>query len=65
MQVVAGAGAVDHNELVKLVEQKFTKLSTDSTTTAELVKREPAKFTGSEVGHEYCFELPFTKSVRV
>ncbi|KAL3680175.1 hypothetical protein R1sor_023131 [Riccia sorocarpa] len=47
--VIAGAGAVDHDQLVKLVEEKFTKLSTNSTTTAELIKSEPAVFTGSEV----------------
>lgn len=49
MQVIAGAGAVDHDQLVKLVTEKFGNLPTDSTTAAELVKREPALFTGSEV----------------
>jgi len=49
-QVVAAAGAVNHDELVKTVEKSFQNLSTDPTTAGELVMQEPASFTGSEVG---------------
>lgn len=49
MQVVAAAGAVNHDELVKTVEKSFQNLSTDPTTAGELVMQEPASFTGSEV----------------
>ncbi|CAM6106032.1 unnamed protein product [Calypogeia fissa] len=47
--VIAGSGAVDHDQLVKLVKEKFGNLPVDTTTAADLVKREPAVFTGSEV----------------
>lgn len=47
--VFAAAGAVNHDELVKEVGKRFQKLSTDPTTAAELVEKEPAIFTGSEV----------------
>lgn len=49
LQVVAAAGAVNHDELVKTVEKSFQSLSTDPTTAGELVMQEPASFTGSEV----------------
>eukprot|EP00271_Cylindrocystis_brebissonii_P014726 TRINITY_DN36202_c0_g1_i1.p1 TRINITY_DN36202_c0_g1~~TRINITY_DN36202_c0_g1_i1.p1 ORF type:complete len:516 (+),score=87.62 TRINITY_DN36202_c0_g1_i1:55-1548(+) len=47
--VVAAAGGVDHDALVSLVEKSFTSLSTDPTTAADLVAKEPAVFTGSDV----------------
>jgi hypothetical protein len=41
-QVVSGAGAVDHDDLVKLSEKAFTGLSTDPTTAYDLVAKVPA-----------------------
>lgn len=48
-QVVAAAGAVEHEELVNLASKQFANLPTDSTTAEELVAAEPAIFTGSDV----------------
>lgn len=47
--VLAAAGAIDHDELVKLAEAKFSRLSSSSTTAVDIAKQDPAKFTGSEV----------------
>ncbi|XP_010550013.1 PREDICTED: probable mitochondrial-processing peptidase subunit beta, mitochondrial isoform X1 [Tarenaya hassleriana] len=47
--VIAAAGAVKHEEVVEQVKKLFTKLSADPTTTTQLVSKEPANFTGSEV----------------
>eukprot|EP00897_Mesotaenium_endlicherianum_P003888 jgi/Mesen1/3527/ME000197S02544 len=47
--VVAASGAVDHGDLVSLVEKSFTSLSKNTTTAADLIAREPALYTGSEV----------------
>ncbi|KAG0476594.1 hypothetical protein HPP92_012968 [Vanilla planifolia] len=47
--VISAAGGVKHEEIVEQVKKLFTKLSADSTTAAQLVAREPAYFTGSEV----------------
>lgn len=47
--VIVGSGAVKHEEFVEEVKKLFTKLSADSTSTSELVAKEPASFTGSEV----------------
>lgn len=47
--VISASGAVKHEEVVEQVKKLFTKLSTDSTTTSDLVAKEPAIFTGSEV----------------
>ncbi|EOA20383.1 hypothetical protein CARUB_v10000696mg [Capsella rubella] len=47
--VIAAAGAVKHEEIVEQVKNLFTNLSSDSTSTSELVAKEPANFTGSEV----------------
>ncbi|CAE5965816.1 unnamed protein product [Arabidopsis arenosa] len=47
--VIAAAGAVKHEEVVEQVKKLFTKLSSDPTTTSQLVANEPASFTGSEV----------------
>lgn len=47
--VVAAAGGVDHEEVVKLSEKAFSGLSTDPTTAYDLVAKEPSYFTGSDV----------------
>ncbi|KAF8399575.1 hypothetical protein HHK36_015442 [Tetracentron sinense] len=47
--VISAAGAVKHEDIVELVKKLFTKLSTDPTTASQLVAKEPAVFTGSEV----------------
>lgn len=47
--VISAAGAVKHEEIVDEVKKLFTKLSTDPTTASQLVAKEPATFTGSEV----------------
>ncbi|XAR51676.1 Ubiquinol--cytochrome-c reductase [Bertholletia excelsa] len=47
--VIAASGAVKHEEIVEQVKKLFTKLSSDPTTASELVAKEPAIFTGSEV----------------
>ncbi|KAK9665259.1 hypothetical protein RND81_14G100800 [Saponaria officinalis] len=47
--VIAASGAVKHEEFVDQVGKYFTKLSTDPTTASQLVAKEPASFTGSEV----------------
>ncbi|TYI54546.1 hypothetical protein E1A91_D11G082400v1 [Gossypium mustelinum] len=47
--VIAASGAVKHEEIVEQVEKLFTKLSSDPATASQLVVKEPATFTGSEV----------------
>ncbi|URE18796.1 mitochondrial-processing peptidase [Musa troglodytarum] len=47
--VISAAGAVKHEDIVEQVKKVFTKLSNDPTTASELVAKEPAIFTGSEV----------------
>lgn len=47
--VIAASGAVKHEEIVDLVKKLFTKLSPTGTTTSELIAKDPAIFTGSEV----------------
>ena len=47
--MVAGAGAVEHEDLVNLASKQFASLPTDPTTASELVAREPSTFTGSDV----------------
>lgn len=47
--MIAASGAVKHEDIVEQVKKLFTKLSTDPTTTSQLVAKEPAIFTGSEV----------------
>eukprot|EP00899_Mesostigma_viride_P025916 jgi/Mesvir1/6509/Mv16778-RA.1 len=47
--VIAGAGAVDHDALVALAESKFSDLPSNPTRADDLVKSDPAFFTGSEV----------------
>ncbi|XP_059452667.1 probable mitochondrial-processing peptidase subunit beta, mitochondrial [Corylus avellana] len=47
--VIAASGAVKHEDVVEEVKKLFTKLSADPTTATQLVAKEPAFFTGSEV----------------
>ncbi|CAK9186028.1 unnamed protein product [Ilex paraguariensis] len=47
--VIAASGAVKHEDIVGQVKKLFTKLSTNPTTASQLVAKEPATFTGSEV----------------
>ncbi|KAH9568215.1 hypothetical protein CY35_03G066000 [Sphagnum magellanicum] len=47
--VLAAAGAVQHDELVRTAQESFKNLSTNPITAGELVEKEPAFFTGSEV----------------
>ncbi|XP_030481503.2 probable mitochondrial-processing peptidase subunit beta, mitochondrial [Cannabis sativa] len=47
--VIVASGAVKHEDFVGAVKNSFTKLSSDSTTASQLVEKEPAIFTGSEV----------------
>ncbi|KAI3720185.1 hypothetical protein L6452_21098 [Arctium lappa] len=47
--VISASGAVNHEEVVEQVKQLFTKLSANPITTSQLVEKEPALFTGSEV----------------
>ncbi|XP_068656814.1 probable mitochondrial-processing peptidase subunit beta, mitochondrial [Aristolochia californica] len=47
--VITASGAVKHEDIVEQVKKLFTKLSSNSTTASELVAKEPAAFTGSEV----------------
>ncbi|XP_020240975.1 probable mitochondrial-processing peptidase subunit beta, mitochondrial [Asparagus officinalis] len=47
--VISAAGAVNHGALVDQVKKLFTHLSADPTTASQLVAKEPATFTGSEV----------------
>ncbi|XP_059648788.1 probable mitochondrial-processing peptidase subunit beta, mitochondrial [Cornus florida] len=47
--VISAAGAVNHEDIVEQVKKLFTKLSANPITTSQLVKDEPAIFTGSEV----------------
>ncbi|XP_039137236.1 probable mitochondrial-processing peptidase subunit beta, mitochondrial [Dioscorea cayenensis subsp. rotundata] len=47
--VISASGAVKHEDVVELVKKLFIKLSTDPTTASQLVAKEPAVFTGSEV----------------
>ena len=39
MQVVAGAGAIDHNQLVDLAGKSFANLPTNPSTADDLVKK--------------------------
>jgi processing peptidase subunit beta len=48
--VIVASGAVKHEEFVGEVKKVCTKLSSDPTTAAQLVSKDPAYFTGSEVG---------------
>ncbi|MQL75522.1 hypothetical protein Taro_007909 [Colocasia esculenta] len=47
--VISAAGAVKHEDIVGQVQKLFTKLSDNPTTASQLVAKEPAFFTGSEV----------------
>ena len=57
-QVVAAAGAVDHDKLVELVQAKFSSLPAENKADpAKLIAQQPGFFTGSEVRRADCFEL--------
>lgn len=47
--VLAGAGDVDHEELVAAARSAFASLPADSTSAEELVAADPSHFTGSAV----------------
>lgn len=47
--MVVASGAVKHEDFVDRVKTSFTKLSSDPMTASQLVEKEPASFTGSEV----------------
>ena len=47
--VIAAAGAVDHESLVAAAEKAFGKLPPKGISTTELIRNDPAYFTGSEV----------------
>lgn len=47
--VITGAGAVEHQQLVKLADTMFAKLPTEGVSTKDLLQSEPSIFTGSEV----------------
>ncbi|URD99830.1 mitochondrial-processing peptidase [Musa troglodytarum] len=47
--VISAAGAVKHEDIVDQVKKLFTNLSNDPMTASQLVAKEPAIFTGSEV----------------
>ncbi|EYU34612.1 hypothetical protein ABFS82_11G119300 [Erythranthe guttata] len=47
--VIVASGGVKHEDIVDQATKLFTKLSSDPTTATELVAKEPAIFTGSEV----------------
>ncbi|KAL5582190.1 hypothetical protein UlMin_014632 [Ulmus minor] len=47
--VIVASGAVKHEDIVGTVKNSFTKLSSDPTTASQLVAKEAAIFTGSEV----------------
>ncbi|KAG6503911.1 hypothetical protein ZIOFF_036235 [Zingiber officinale] len=47
--VISAAGAIKHEDLVELVKKKFPKLSNNPITASQLMAREPAIFTGSEI----------------
>lgn len=47
--VIAAAGAIDHKALVASVEKAFGGVPSGGVSASELVKREPAIFTGSDV----------------
>ncbi|KAH1038459.1 hypothetical protein J1N35_040202 [Gossypium stocksii] len=47
--VISASGAVKHEEIVDQAKKLFTNLSSESTTATQLVAKEPASFTGSDV----------------
>ncbi|KAG6531313.1 probable mitochondrial-processing peptidase subunit beta, mitochondrial isoform X1 [Zingiber officinale] len=47
--VISAAGAIKHEDIVEQVKKLFMKLSSNPTTAAQLIEKEPAIFTGSEV----------------
>lgn len=51
-QVVAGAGGVDHDQLVSLSEKAFSGLSTDPTTAHDLVRKASLHLLLQELGRK-------------
>ncbi|KAL3526569.1 hypothetical protein ACH5RR_011225 [Cinchona calisaya] len=47
--VIAASGPVKHEEILELVKKLFTKLSPTGITTSQLIAKDPAIFTGSEI----------------
>lgn len=47
--VIAGAGALEHKNIVELAGKLFANLSTNPMTAAQFIEKDPAIFTGSEV----------------
>ncbi|XP_065855609.1 probable mitochondrial-processing peptidase subunit beta, mitochondrial [Euphorbia lathyris] len=47
--IIVASGAVKHEDVVEQVKKLFTKLSSEPTTATQLVAKDPAFFTGSEV----------------
>lgn len=47
--VIAGAGALEHKEIVELAGKLFNKLSTNAVPATQFIENDPAVFTGSEV----------------
>ncbi|KAJ0674334.1 putative peptidase M16, zinc-binding, metalloenzyme, LuxS/M16 peptidase [Helianthus annuus] len=47
--VISASGAVKHEDVVEQAKNLFTKLSANPITTTQLVEKEPAIFTGSEI----------------
>ncbi len=57
LQVLAAAGAVPHDELVRTAQESFKNLSTNPITAGELVEKEPSFFhriRGQVVGSGFC-----------
>lgn len=54
-QVVAGAGGVDHDQLVSLSEKAFSGLSTDPTTAYDLVQKASLRRLVLELGRKTLF----------
>ncbi|XXG63466.1 hypothetical protein AAC387_Pa05g1655 [Persea americana] len=63
--VIVATGAVKHEDIVEQVKKLFTKLSSDPTTVSELVAKEPAVFTGSEVLASCMYEEEPTRQLPV
>ncbi|KAJ7971053.1 Mitochondrial processing peptidase beta subunit [Quillaja saponaria] len=49
LRSLPASGAIKHEDIVEQVKKLFAKLSADPTTATQLVAKEPAIFTGSEV----------------
>lgn len=61
LKVVAAAGAVDHDELVKLSEDAFSSLSTDPTTAYDLAAKVAVLIPASSGLHLRTYALLFQR----